>query len=143
LPPRDLFWRFQQSSRLVYVTGELDPDGRAADANSMISMRAWCVFDVESEVMPRVGHATPDSAALARALDALGGKRRSDADRLAACRSAIEAKLKARLDEARGLIDGGKRDEAEKLLSEIDRRFGGLAAPLSVDLSRELAGPPP
>lgn len=141
LPPRDLFLQFQSTTRLIYVTGELDTGGLAMDANSIHSMRAWCVFDVHAEVMPRVGHATPDSTSLARSLDALLDHARPDANRLAACRQAMENKLTAELQRDESLIAGGRRDDAHRLLIEIDRRFGGLAAPRSIDLSHQLIGP--
>jgi len=36
------------------------------------------------------------------------------------------------------LIASGNRDDARKLLLEIDTRFGGLAAPKSVELDAQL-----
>jgi hypothetical protein len=36
------------------------------------------------------------------------------------------------------LIADGKPDDAQKLLMEIDRRFGGLAAPRSAELESTL-----
>jgi hypothetical protein len=136
LPPRDLFLRFQDSTRLVYVTGEMDAAALAMDGASTQSMLGWCVFDVETEVTRRAGHEAADSTALARALGALDRPARPDPGRLAACRSGLEAKLAAAFAQAQSLIAGGRRDEAKKLLIKTDRRFGGLAAPRSLDLAR-------
>ena len=62
---------------------------------------------------------------------------------LASCRADIERDLAARLDKARALAAEGKRDAAQKLLLEIDRHYGGLAAPGSLELQAalKLSGP--
>jgi predicted esterase len=135
LPPGDLFIRFQQSTRLVYVTGGEDAVSLGMDAASTQSMRDWCVFDVDAQVTRRVGHEAADSIAFARALAALTHPTRPDPGRLAACRSVIETRLTAQFQQVESLRAGGKRDEAQKLLIRIDRRFGGLAAPRSMDLA--------
>lgn len=135
LPPSDLFRLFQEETRLVYVSGAYDRVNLGLDAIGAASMRDWCVFDVETEVAPRVGHAAVDSTALARALAALTHPARADPAKLAACRSAIDKKLAAALGDVESLQASGRRDEAQKLLIKIDRRFGGLAAPRSVDLT--------
>ncbi len=135
LPPGDLFPRFQESTHLVYATGAEDSINLGLDAIGSQSMRNWCVFDVDSEVSPRAGHEAVDSVALARALNSLSHPARPDPARLAACRAAIEAKLSAAFEQVQSLIASGRRNDAQKLLIKIDRRFGGLAAPRSVDLA--------
>jgi Esterase PHB depolymerase len=141
LPPRDLFQQFQQSTRLVYVSGQRDVVAVGRDGGSAQSMRNWCVFDLEAEVTPWVSHAAADPAALDHALDALTHPRPPDPGKLAACRAGLETKVTAELDQAQALIARGHRPEAQKLLEKIDRRFGGLAAPRSVELSGEAGGP--
>jgi pimeloyl-ACP methyl ester carboxylesterase len=136
LPPATLFDRFQSSARLVYVTGELDSAAAPEDANSSQSLREWCVFDVASIAMPRLGHAAADSAGLSRALEMLINKASGDPSRLAACRAGVETRMAARLQEAGALVAGGRREEAKKALTDIDRRYGGLAAPPLLDLAR-------
>lgn len=140
-PPKELLFRFQASTRLVYVTGELDLAGLAADAASLRSMRAWCQFHVDDEIMAGVGHAVPDARALSRALDALLQPVEPDTPRLTDCRSAMAGKLAAKLDQVNSLFSSGDRAAARNLLMDIDKRFGGLAAPRSVDLDRELSDP--
>ena len=39
---------------------------------------------------------------------------------------------------AQALLESGRRPEARKLLLEVDQRFGGLAAPRSVEMQLEL-----
>lgn len=136
LPPRDLFLRFQSSSRLVYVTGELDTFHVATDASSSQSMRDRCVFDVETYETPDVGHALMSSDAFGRALDRLLQAATPAPARLTACRSHIDADLEGALDQARARVAGGDSAAARKLLLQIDDRYGGLAAPRIIELAR-------
>ena len=133
-PPRELFEQFQASTRLVYFTGEHDPIRLQMDAVSLQSMRAWCVFGVHAQVDNWVLHEQANAAALSRALDALLKPARADPDRLATCRSGVEAELAAKLRQVESLIAAGRRDEARELLFKLDGHFGGLAAPRSVEL---------
>jgi pimeloyl-ACP methyl ester carboxylesterase len=137
LPPKELFERFQSSTRLVYVTGEMDTASLAADDQSAHSMREWCVFDIDTEITHRRGHEAAPPAALSVALHALFNPVESDRHKLAACRAAVEAKLAARFQQVESLITSGKHDSAQKLLHEIDARFGGIAAPRSLDLAQK------
>lgn len=137
LPQRDLFLRFQDSTRLVYITGEEDSVSRGMDAQSTHSMWDWCVFDIDTEVTFRAGHELVTPVALAKALRALLNPVAPDREKLATCRSGIEMKLSAQLEQVQSLIAAGKHDDAQKLLHQIDTRFGGLAAPRSLDLDRQ------
>jgi pimeloyl-ACP methyl ester carboxylesterase len=136
LPPRDLFLQFQGSTRLVYVTGDEDNLNRALDAQSMRSMRQWCVFNVDSQTVYRTGHSAAPAAALSEALQTLFKPASADAAKLAACRADIESQMAATLDHVESLFAGGKREEAQKKLREADARFGGLAAPRSTELAQ-------
>jgi Esterase PHB depolymerase len=137
-PPKDLFFQFQSSTRLIYVTGENDSIGLGMAIDSMRSMREWCVFNVEAQVVPRASHEVASSKALALALHALLNSEPPEPSKLAACRSAIERELTSKLQQVASLIERGERDGARTSLIEIDRRFGGLAAPRSVDLGSRL-----
>lgn len=137
IPPADLFARFQ-SSRLVYVTGEKDTANLAADGGSRESMRQWCVYDITSQVIPLVGHIEPDASAFGRALDALIAPARPDAAKLAACRAHIEKDLGARLGRVEAQIAAGRPADARRLLEATDRRYGGLAAPRSLELAERI-----
>jgi hypothetical protein len=135
IPPRDLFLQFQ-STRLVYVTGEGDTSALSGDVASMHSMKKWCVFDVQSHVVRSGGHEVADSMALAWALSVLSHAARSDPHQLSACRLAIEEELNIKMQELDSLVAAGRDDAAQKLLLKIDGRFGGLAAPRSIELSQ-------
>jgi hypothetical protein len=137
-PPRALLERFQESTRLVYVTGERDTLHLMMDTGSLESMRDWCVFDTASRISYGTGHEVASPAALSWALGALAAHVRPDAAKLAACRAALDRRLSARLAQVRSLIDAGKSREARKTLEELDRNFGALAAPQSLALADAL-----
>jgi hypothetical protein len=54
-PARELLQRFQESMRLVYVTGEHDDLHLTMDNESLRSMRDWCVFDTAADVTRGAG----------------------------------------------------------------------------------------
>lgn len=137
-PARDLLARFQEGSRIVYVTGEHDALHLSMDAASRESLREWCVFDTASQITHGAAHEIAGSTALSWALAALAAHVRPDPARLAACRADIERHLAARLGEVQALIDAGKHGEARKQLEALDRKFGGLAAPQSLTLAAAL-----
>ncbi|MGH6986640.1 MAG: hypothetical protein ACRED9_07365 [Caulobacteraceae bacterium] len=138
LPPRDLFHRFQEGTRLVYITGARDVVHLAEDAASQQSMARWCVFGVESETMAFAGHALPGDGALLGAIRTLDHPRPINAARLASCRTKIAKEQAARLSKIENLMAAGKNSEARKELEEVDRSFGGLAAPQSLELAAKL-----
>lgn len=134
LPPRDLFLRFQSSTHLIYLTGDRDVDHVLDDMAGVRSMHQWCVFNTDDYTQPRIGHELAGAAALSRALEDLIGPPRPNSGKLAACRSAMDSRLEEKFQKVHSLIAGGHRSEADRLLSDIDGRYGGLAAPRSVDL---------
>jgi pimeloyl-ACP methyl ester carboxylesterase len=138
LPPRDLFYRFQDASRLIYVTGGNDVFVLNADRVSIQSMRDWCMFNIIEQSVPFAFHEAISSSALARALAALSGPAKTQPDAVVACRRNIEDTLSAKLREASSLAASGRRGAARALLNEIDARYGGLAAPRIIDINSAL-----
>ncbi|MGH6872607.1 MAG: hypothetical protein ACREHE_13985 [Rhizomicrobium sp.] len=134
LPPRELFQRFQRDSRLVYLTGSLDALHREMDRKSQASMAQWCVGHVATVTAQGLGHEAADPESLGQALDALENPAPPD-PALDACRAALDRTLASKLDEVRALESAGRKDEARSLLTDIDAKFGGLAAPESVALA--------
>lgn len=134
IPPVDLFRRFQEGTRLVYLTGGKDQINRNKDMQSRRSLQAWCVFDLadESMAMPWAGHQLADPAALNRALDTLEKPAHPDSERLATCRKRIDQDLAAEEKQLGKLMANHQDDAARALLGRIDARFGGLADPQSV-----------
>jgi Esterase PHB depolymerase len=138
LPPRPLFVRFQESSRLVYVTGERDTLHLSMDAASLESMRRWCVFNVVQRITPWTAHEAASGAALGRALEVLGVPASQHPAKLDACRAGVDRQLMQQLDAVQALVAGGERPEARRRLEALDLEFGGLAAPRSVELAAQL-----
>jgi pimeloyl-ACP methyl ester carboxylesterase len=138
LPPRELLLRFQNNSRVVYVTGERDSAHAVDDLLSARSLRHWCMFSADSIVEPRLGHEVATASALSRALASLTGIARPDAAKVAACQSAIDSALDAALHKVASLIEAGRDAKARQLLKDADEQFGGLAAPLSLALASKL-----
>jgi len=63
---------------------------------------------------------------------------RPDPEKLASCRSGLESELLAKLQQVESFIASGKGAAAQESLKEIDRRFGGLAAPRAVELAGKI-----
>jgi pimeloyl-ACP methyl ester carboxylesterase len=181
LPPADLFHLFQQSTRLVYLSGTNDhgpadrgdadfdngarpsapPPGlfeaerqgagvtmymSGTDASlhrdrtraDRDSLQPWCIVNVDSITMSGVGHELADAGAFGRALDALSKPARGETSGLAACRQRNQQAMDAELQQAQKLVEQHKPDDARKLLEQIDARYGGLAAPQSVELMQRI-----
>jgi hypothetical protein len=128
LPPADLMYRFQEHTRLVYLTGEKDAPRLEMDQGSRNSMTSWCVFNTKSVLVAWSGHEAPSAGAFNQGLDALELHEDVPADKLAACRKRYEQQLDDKLSEVRQLQANGKQDAANTLRVELDERFGGLAA---------------
>jgi len=138
LPPTDLFSAFQLSTRLVYLTGEQDSVNVNKDGSSELSMRNWCVFNVDSLEIPRFGHDVADSAALSRALGRLEATTQPDPGKLAQCRARIEEKMTSELRRVEDLVAAGKSGDARKNLERIDTRYGGLAESRILALAEQI-----
>jgi predicted esterase len=135
-PPKDLFAQFQAGSRLVLVTGREDAVALEKDAASLRSMRAWCVLGSVQQVSAFASHESADPTSLARGLAALDKPTPAEPSKLTACRAGIDRQVADALGQVETLRAAGKRDAAKARLLEIDKRFGGLAAPRSVELWR-------
>jgi len=135
LPPADLLWRFQESTRLVYLIGEHDQDNLVKDMHSRRSLDKWCVFDVLTQNEPRKEHEVADASALGRALDALLEPHQTNPCKLEDCRARIDRELSTELGRVENAFARGDSNSAKQLLREVDERYGGLAAPRSVELA--------
>lgn len=136
LPPADLFARFQESTRIVYLTGERDEENLVGDMNSRRSLDKWCVFDVVTQTEPRTGHQPADAFSLGRSLGALLGSRQGRSEKLDACRARIDQDIQMQLQQVEIAFSRGETTNAKELLGKIDVRYGGIAAPRTVDLAR-------
>jgi hypothetical protein len=141
LPSADLFKQFQSSTRLVYVTGSQDNWIIQSDIASRESTYEWCASGTITDTMIRAGHEIADPASLDRALSALAARVAPDEAKLAACREHLEKAMSEELRRVKELLGQDRFHEASKLLTKIDTKFGGLAAPESVNLGGRI-GPP-
>jgi predicted esterase len=138
LPPADLLHRFQDSVRVVYLTGDRDDYHQREDAGNRDSLRRWCVTSLSSVRAPWLGHELADAGSFSRALSKLSEPAHPDADKLTKCRAANEQSLQSQLGQARAQMGAGNRDAARKVLEQVDTRYGGLAAPQVVALMERL-----
>ena len=140
LPAPELFYRFQNSTRLVYLTGKLDNANLSQDVRSRQSMRDWCVFNLADEgpSMLRTGHQLAGPAALERALTALEKPVPPFPAAHVGCHREIDRSLATKEQQIGDLVAKGRFDDAQTLLNKVDVRFGGLAAPPSVSWQKTL-----
>lgn len=144
LPPLSLLEQFQSSTRLVYFTGQRDTANQDADRQSRASLHDWCIDDFDVRAMPWTGHDLAEPPALDRALTSLETHSATDPAKLDACRARIASDVDKALGQVDADIAAGKLDNAKQRLDDVDRRYGGLAAPRSVELATRLlqAAPP-
>ena len=138
LPPDDLFAQFQSSTRLAYVTGSQDSWNIQNDMLSRSSMQTWCVFGTSVETMLNGGHDVATAYSLRHALAALEPRATVDPGQLSACRARIVQELAADVQHIAELIDRDKPHEAWQSLTKLDIRYGGLAAPESIQLAQRI-----
>lgn len=138
LPPSELLHRFQQSSRIVFLTGSDDAIRQAQLARSAESLRRWCAFDTDSVTLLHADHVLADAADFAQALGALSRPHAPDAAKIDACRARNAAALAKDLANAESIIRAGDASQAMQALTEIDAHYGGLAASRSIELLRAL-----
>ena len=138
IPPKDLFTQFQSSTRLVFITGENDPYIRQGDFATRKSLDDWCVFHVTVHPMRSEGHTYADASILESAFDELAAPTDGDAGKLAQCRAGLGAQLDQKLQEIEAMIAARRFDDARSQLQDLDQRYGGLAAPRSLELAKAL-----
>jgi len=138
LPPANLFRRFQENSRIFYITGELDPAARSMQAASEASLQSWCVSDVHATAMPHSGHTPADERALSLALDALLEPAPAKHDRLSECRARVQSELASDVQHIEALIASGDKAAARQALTALDAKFGDLAADQILVLEKNL-----
>jgi predicted esterase len=138
IPPADLFAKFQEGSRLFYVTGDNAPFIESQSNASRHSMLDWCVFHVDRMEIPHTGHAVATESALERALTALLTPAAPTHDDLASCRAGLQSRLDARLRSVEDLVAKRDKAAARRALDDVDSEFGGLAAPRSLELDAKI-----
>ena len=138
LPPADLLHRFQESSRVYFLTGDLDMGPRGEQAESKASLQKFCVFDVQTAAFWRAGHTTADKHALSAALDALLDPVPAKRDGLSECRARNQSELASAVQRIETLIASGDKASARQALTDLDTKFGNLAADQILALEKKL-----
>jgi predicted esterase len=138
LPPADLLHRFQEGSRVYFLTGDLDMGPRGEQAESKASLQKFCVFDVQTAAFWRAGHTTADKHALSAALDALLDPTPARHDGLAECRARLQGELAADVQRVETLIVSGDKASAQNALNDLDAKYGNLAADQILALEKRL-----
>ncbi len=139
-PPAPIMELAQARTRLVFVTGQRDRGALDRDRFSERALREYCITHMSEFVQRSRGHQLPAGKGLADGLRFLDAPA-ADWPGLEACRSALRAQADSALEAARQLAADGLATEAGHALTALDRRFGGLAAPRSVELARCLLQP--
>jgi dienelactone hydrolase len=131
LPPRERFERLLDRTAIVFSSGREDGFNVVSARRVAASLRRHCLDRVSLEVRRREGHVMMSGASLAKAIDFLDRQRDPSPSRQ--CREALYAKIDADLDQAEAMAQRGDRG-AKSAIRAIDRRYGGLAAPRSLEL---------
>jgi len=137
-PPRELFRQFVATSRVVFVSGGQDMPNRLHDAKTRESFEAHCMTRFDTVSVARLAHWVPPRRYLGKALDALESlQSHPPADE--ACLRRLEAEVHAALDGVESQLAGGQAQAAGEALGAAEDRYGGLAAPRSVELARRIS----
>jgi pimeloyl-ACP methyl ester carboxylesterase len=139
LPPADLLQRFQETTRLVFLSGGHDDFHLQQDVESRRSLERWCVLDLVTQDMPRAEHELADASAFNSALAALADRKPRSNNKLAQCRARLDMELHRQLSQVETLVAAGKPAEAGAVLRKVDALYGGFAAPRSLELAQKAA----
>jgi len=143
IPKSELFREFQERTRIVQVTGTRETDNINDDAVMRDSAARYCARSVSTQPMRGIGHEQMSGSMLEQAIAAIeqgAAETTSRADALASCRAALTTEIAQGLQQIRTQIAHGDKSQASAALTRLDRLFGGLAAPDSVELWRQLHG---
>jgi len=134
-PPAELWDTFKSRSRIVFVTGSLDPVPRQMDELTERSLRERCVFDIDRRIMNGKRHDTPDQVELEAAMASLERHAPADPAQAAACQAKRAADLEAALGRAKAAIAAGDAKAARREIVATDESFGGPAAAQLIELA--------
>ena len=124
LPGSDELSLVQERSRFAYITGATDLTNLEMASVSEQSLRRWCVFGSDSLTLPGQGHEVATGYGLARALNLVLSSPSANEAGLASCRARAKAEALARLDRARGVVEGRRPDQGSKGASRSRGRLG-------------------
>ncbi|WP_460453633.1 alpha/beta hydrolase family protein [Arenimonas aestuarii] len=136
-PARELFDQARRQGRFVLVSGGQDMPNRRNDALARERFQALCFAGVRSFGPARLDHWVPDARGFAKALDRLEAPAQASPD-IETCERDLDAAVARALDGVQARLDAGEVIAARDALVALDDRYGGLAAPRSLDLARAI-----
>ena len=139
LPPRANFERVLDRTAIVFSSGEEDAYNVVAAEKVASSLRRHCFDRLSVEVRRKEGHVIMNGRSLARAIDFLDRAREQPSPSDRQCREKLYSKIDGELARAEELVQR-RSQGARGSTAAIDRRYGWLAAPRSLDL-RARVGP--
>ncbi|MEO8003138.1 MAG: PHB depolymerase family esterase [Arenimonas sp.] len=137
IPSEELFSLFQSRTRMVQVTGTEDELVKIEDARMRTSAESFCVRNLYSQPMRKMGHALMGALEVENAIVRIE-KMPIDESNLSECRSRLKLAIDNGLDEVQKYLDQGLEKKSGEQLSIIDNHYGGLAAPRSVEIARKI-----
>jgi pimeloyl-ACP methyl ester carboxylesterase len=133
LPPREDFERLLDRMSIVFSTGQVD-EYNTEDAKRVVSsLRQHCFDRLSVEVRPHEGHDAMNGRSLAKAIEFLDRTREEPLPADRQCREELYSKIDGELARADAMVQHGSRG-ARAAIRTIDRRYGRLAAPRSLEL---------
>ncbi|QIL02943.1 hypothetical protein G7078_09220 [Sphingomonas sinipercae] len=132
LPGRALFERALSRTAIVLSSGGDDDFNRDAADQAAASLRRHCLGRILVERRRGEGHQVMSGRSLDKAIAFLDRPREPGAQ-LRRCRDALYARIDGELESAEALAQK-RPNAAREMLRKIDRRYGGLAAPRSLQL---------
>lgn len=139
IPGPELMRMFQTRTLIAFVTGDQDDASQSLDDTSQASLAHWCVRNVLKLAGRGRGHEPASQQSLDQALRVLLGNPPRGDQRLTNCQAQRKTEVAAALARARTALEAGRRDEARRMIIDIDRRFGGYAGPDLIGLADDCA----
>ena len=133
LPSRQNFERLLDRTAIVFSSGEVDEYNEESAGRVAAGLRRHCFDRLSIEVRRREGHQMMNGASLAKAIEFLDQARGTPSQEDRRCRAELYSRVGAELALAEAILERGGR-EARAAIREIDRRYGGLASPRSLEL---------
>jgi dienelactone hydrolase len=133
LPPRENFERLLDRMAIVLSTGEADEPNTEDARRVASSLRRHCFDRSSVEVRRREGHVMMNAGSLAGAIEFLDRPREEPSPEDRQCREELYSRIHAELAQAEAMVQRGG-GAARAAIRRIDRRYGRLAAPRSLEL---------
>jgi predicted esterase len=140
LPRREKFERLLDRMAIVFSSGAEDASNVEDAKRVAAGLRRHCFRRLAMEVRRGEGHEIMSGRSLARAIEFLDQPREAPSSGDRQCRADLYARIEADLARAEAMVQQKSRGSRDALRS-IDRRYGWLATPRSLELRARAALP--